>query len=116
MGRHAMAVVGLAAAIAMPAFAQKTGACSGPQEACPQIEVLGAQFDAAFGKDAATAAALFASQAMIMVPGPALSGRKAIEDGYRAVFAKGWSGHVFTFDQVHITGDTAWAVGSWRAN
>jgi ketosteroid isomerase-like protein len=51
-----------------------------------------------------------------MVPGPALSGRQAIENCYRALFAKGWSGHVFKFDQVHMTDDTTWAVGSWSAN
>jgi uncharacterized protein (TIGR02246 family) len=86
--------------------AQEAAVLIGPNDGCQQIERLGTRFDAAFGKDAAAAAALFASQAVIMVRGPAVSGRQAIEASYRTAFEKGWSVHVFRFDQVHVTGDT----------
>jgi ketosteroid isomerase-like protein len=37
-------------------------------------------------------------------------GRQAIDNSYRTVFEKGWSGRVFRFVQVHVTGDTARAL------
>jgi ketosteroid isomerase-like protein len=61
----------------------------------------------------AAALGSFTEDAVWMAEGPALFGRQAIEGFLGGLFRMNLSNNVLNFDQVHVTGETAWAVGNW---
>jgi uncharacterized protein (TIGR02246 family) len=118
MKKHlVVTVTGLAIGLAMPTVAQRPSTCDGPQDACQQIISVLRQFEAAYKeKDATGVGVLFAADAVVMGEGPMLGGREAIQKSYSDAFKAGWTDNSSPIDQVHVAGNTAWAVGSWSAN
>lgn len=113
-----LTVTGLAVVLAAPTFAQQAPKCDGPQDACQKIMDLAKQYDAAANNnDAAALAAEFTSDALIVQPGPIVSGKEAIAKHYVDTMNMGhWSNHLVTFNEVHVMGNMAWAAGSWKTN
>lgn len=106
-----LAVLGSMLAIAMPALAGETP----PSEADRQaIANLPKQHDAALNrKDAASVAALFTDDAVIIPPGRPFAGRDAIRQDLEQGIKKGFADHASTVDQIHVSGDLAWTTGEW---
>ena len=88
MKLHLLAAASLAIDLVVPALAQvKHGPCTGPEDACRQIEEVIRGLDAAFNKkDAATAAGFYTQDAVFVTEGSILSGRDAIEKDNAAVY------------------------------
>jgi hypothetical protein len=80
-----------------PAVAQQNvGNCIGPQDACQQIAAMGKAYSTAENnRDMAAALGGFT------------------EEFLGGLFKMGLSNNVLNIDRVHVTGDTAWAVGHW---
>jgi len=115
MGLRTLAVAGLAISFFVPAFAQGSK-CTGPQDACQQNVEVWKSFDTAYNKhDAAATAALFAQDAVWVLPDAAISGRQAIEKRVADNLKAGFSNEVANVDEVHVIADTAWVVGHWSA-
>ena len=110
------ALVGLAISLALPAGAQQMK-CDGPQDVCQQIADIAKKYDEASSKqDVAGVMALFTPDAVFVIEGPTpiLDGRDAIEKWYAGMAKAGVFGrHDSKVEQVHVQGNTAWAVGSW---
>jgi ketosteroid isomerase-like protein len=118
MNLRLVAVAGLAIVFAEPAFAQQSPPCDGPQDVCQQIINLAKQYDAAANNnDAAAFPKFYTADALIVQPGPMVSGQEAIAKHYDANMKAGhWSNHVITFNEVHVKGNMAWAAGSWKTD
>jgi len=114
---HVLAVVGSAIGFVTPALAAETTPnCIGPQVACQQIiSLIKTYADALNTKDAGAAAALFASDAVVMSTGPIVSGRAAIESWQGGVIKAGEANVALTVVQIYVAGDLAGAVGEWSA-
>ncbi|HJS85390.1 MAG TPA: SgcJ/EcaC family oxidoreductase [Acetobacteraceae bacterium] len=108
------ALVGFALTLALPAGAQQMN-CDGPQDACQAIAELGNKYvSAENNNDAASIAALYTSDGVIVPEGPIISGRDAIEKFYSNIFkAVKVSNMAASAEQLHINGNLGWAVGSF---
>jgi ketosteroid isomerase-like protein len=100
-------------------FAQHNNTTTDPQTT-QQIRTLSRAYDDAFNNnDAATIAALFTEDAVLVSDGGPIHGRKAIETWYSGVFQV-WHprNHIGTPDgnDPHVScfsGDEAWETGEW---
>ena len=109
-------VAGAALVFGGPAFAQQAPSCDGPQDACRQIVDISNQYNAAFNShDVAAITGLFTTDAVDVGENVMLSGRAALEKFYTDGFKAGWATHSSGPNQVHVMGDSGWAVGSWSA-
>src|SRR3954452_4716239 len=116
MRLHLLAAASLAIGLVVPALAQnKTGKCTGPQDACQQlVDFNQAQMVAFNKKDAAAVAALYTEDAVFVTEGPILNGRAAIEKFYADGIKGGDSNLVINIVESRIMGDGAWAIGDWN--
>jgi uncharacterized protein (TIGR02246 family) len=115
MKLHLLAAASLAIGLVVPALAQeKDGPCKGPEDACRQLAEAIRDYQAAFNKkDAAAAAAFYALDAVWVTEGPILSGRDAIEQIYNEGVRTD-SNLVMTVKEYRIMGDaSAVAYGYW---
>jgi uncharacterized protein (TIGR02246 family) len=110
----------LAIGLALPVVAQQTSPSAGQQDVYQQIVEWDKKYDQAFNKHDATAiAALFSQNAVILPPGPMLSGTQAIEKAYQDAFKNTNfnSDHLGKIVQVQALGtDAAWVVGEWSVS
>ncbi len=115
--RILLALAGLAIGFAVPVLAFNF---SGDVEALGEFNALGMKYDEAYNKnDAATLAALFAEDAVVVTDTGPIYGREAIEKHYADLFQKlHFSNHLDKRDQYspHIigtAGNEAWSNGEW---
>jgi uncharacterized protein (TIGR02246 family) len=101
--------------LAIPAVAQETIKCDGPEDACRKESEIAGKFSAAFNKnDAAALTSLYTQDAVQVGEGPILRGRDAIESNLRELFkGRGWSNHVAKVVEIHVVGGLAWRIGQW---
>jgi ketosteroid isomerase-like protein len=75
---------------------------------------LGSQYDANYNvRNAAGMAGLYATDGVLISPGPVVRGTAALEDYYRSRFASGATGHRTTVVEVHVQGDGGFGVGTF---
>jgi uncharacterized protein (TIGR02246 family) len=104
------------AGLAMPAHAQQPGA-AGPLDTRRAVEALLAKFVEGYNrKDVAVIAALFADDAVLVPPGPMVTGKRAIAQDYRRRLEHGAEGLRLDLLQAEGSGDLAWAVGQFRVS
>jgi uncharacterized protein (TIGR02246 family) len=110
-----MVVAAWTISLAIPAVAQETIKCDGPEDACGHESEIAGKFSAAFNKnDAAALASLYTQDAVIVGEGPILRGRDVIEGDFRELFkGHGWSNHVAKVVEIHVVGDLAWRIGQY---
>ncbi|MBV8400936.1 MAG: nuclear transport factor 2 family protein [Acetobacteraceae bacterium] len=104
-----------AAAPVSPALAQGgAGSCTGSQDECQALLKIPQSYAAAVNrKDAKGVAALYTRDGILVPEGPMVSGREAIEKDADGYLKAGLSNLNIAVDQAHVTGDTAWAVGTY---
>jgi ketosteroid isomerase-like protein len=116
--RFLVVLAGLAISFALPAFGQEKDAAIDPQ-IVQQLHAIGKKFDEAFlSGDAASLAALYTEDAVLMNDTGPVYGRRAIEKYYTARFQEvRYSGH----DTKYLTtprllgsdGKVIWENGEW---
>jgi uncharacterized protein (TIGR02246 family) len=112
--RFAVALIGLAIGLTVPALAQQKDAVD-PQVA-EQVRALAASYDEAFNRnDAATVAALYTEDAVFETPSGAFHGREAIEaENAKHYFEQDHSKNLVTVvDEVSGAGNEVRATGTW---
>jgi uncharacterized protein (TIGR02246 family) len=118
MQRHHWLVAAVVAtSIAMPAIAEENRVtCSGPQDACQKNIQIWKNFEAGVNRqDAAATAALFADDAVWVLPDATVRSRQAIQQRLSDDFKMGVINEVDTVDEVHVSADMAWVIGHWSA-
>ena len=112
--RLLLTLAGLAIGFAVPALAFK-GDLAGDVKALEKFRALGMKEDEAYREsDAATLAALFTEDAVLVNPQGVFSGRQAIEKWYADDFQR-WhpSSNIGQLDQLNANGNAAWGAGEW---
>lgn len=92
-----------------------SGDLAGNTGALEHLNALSMKLEAAVNEqDAAALAALFTQDAVCVTSRGVLSGRPAIEEGFRN-YLQGSppSSHILQTDQLHSIGSEAWSIGQW---
>jgi ketosteroid isomerase-like protein len=108
----AMLVAPLAIAAAMPARAAEVS----QQELMKAAEMLGKGYDDNYNaKNAAGMAALYASDGVLVSPGPVIRGADNLKPYYQSRFDAGAGDHLTKISEVHVQGDGGFGIGQFSA-
>jgi uncharacterized protein (TIGR02246 family) len=86
------------------------------QELMQAAETLSKGYDDNYNaKDAAGMAALYASDGVLVSPGPVIHGADNLKSYYQSRFDAGAGGHVTKIAEVHVQGDGGFGIGQFSA-
>ena len=105
-------VAPIAIGATMPAHTAEVG----QQELMQAAETLGKGYDSNYNaKNAAGMAALYASDGVLVTPGPVISGADKLKTYYQSRFDAGAGDHVTKIAEVHVQGDGGFGIGQFSA-
>lgn len=86
------------------------------QELMQAADMLGKGYDDNYNaKNAAGMAALYASDGVLVSPGPVIHGADNLKSYYQSRFDAGAGGHVTKIAEVHVQGDGGFGIGQFSA-
>jgi uncharacterized protein (TIGR02246 family) len=86
------------------------------QELMQAAETLGKGYDENYNaKNAAGMAELYASDGVLISPGPVIHGRDNLKSYYQSRFEAGAGGHMTKIVEVHVQGDGGFGIGQFSA-
>jgi uncharacterized protein (TIGR02246 family) len=114
--RRILLAAALVAPVAIGAGTSAPAAEATQPELMQAAEMLGKGYDDNYNaKNAAGMAALYASDGVLVSPGPVIRGTDNLKTYYQSRFDAGAGGHLTKIAEVHVQGDGGFGIGQFSA-